>query len=218
MTVRLTMLCATTAEDGLGQVFGDGAVSERRRRELAAMTATLPPYAVALRGPSARCAQTAEALAVAAVPEPELRDLDHGSWNGRTPEDIAAVDPHGLSVWLTDPDAAPHGGETVRELCRRTAAWLDTLPAGTGRVLVVTEVSVIRAALVHALSVPVRSFPHLRIPPGSAVTLTLSDGRWSTRFDRITVPHRRKSADGVPTVAVPTTPTTRQRMCLTGRP
>ncbi|AEY87991.1 hypothetical protein SHJG_2717 [Streptomyces hygroscopicus subsp. jinggangensis 5008] len=218
MTVRLTMLCATTAEGGLGRVFGDGAVSEHRRRELAAMTATLPPYAVALRGPSDRCAQTAEALAVAAAPEYALRDLDHGTWDGRTPEDIAAVDPHGLSVWLTDPDAAPHGGETVRELCRRTAAWLGTLPADTGRFLVITEVSVIRAALVHALSVPVRSFRHLHIPPASAVTLTLRDGLWSTRIDRLTVPRRRKPADCVPTVAVPAMPTTRQRVCLTGRP
>ncbi|WP_030986598.1 histidine phosphatase family protein [Streptomyces sp. NRRL WC-3744] len=218
MTVRLTMFCATTAEGGLGRVFGDGAVSDRRRRELAAMTATLPPYALALRGPSARCAQTAEALAIAATPEHALRDLDHGRWDARTPEDIAAVDPHGLSVWLTDPDAAPHGGETVRELCRRTAAWLDTLPAGTGRILAITEASFIRAALVHALSVPARSFGHLQVPPASTVTLTLRDGCWSTRFDRLTVPRRRQTAEGVPTVAVPTTPTTRRRVCLTGRP
>ncbi|MET8564746.1 histidine phosphatase family protein [Streptomyces flaveolus] len=218
MTVRLTMFCAATAEGGLGRVLGDGAVSDRRRRELAAMTAALPPYALALRGPSARCARTAEALAVAATPEDALRDLDHGRWEGRTPEDIAAVDPHGLSVWLTDPDAAPHGGETVREFCRRTAAWLDTLPAGTGRILAITEASFIRAALVHALSVPARSFGHLRVPHASTVTLTLRDGCWSTRFDRLTVPRRRQTADGVPTVAVPTTPTTRRRMCLTGRP
>ncbi len=182
------------------------------------MTATLPPYALALRGPSARCAQTAEALAVAATPEHALRDLDHGRWDGRTPEDIAAVDPHGLSVWLTDPDAAPHGGETVREFCRRTAAWLDTLPPGTGRILAITEAPFIRAALVHALSVPARSFGHLQVPPASTVTLTLRDGCWSTRFDRLTVPRRRRTAEGVPTVAVPTTPTTRRRVCLTGRP
>ncbi|MET8770239.1 histidine phosphatase family protein [Streptomyces sp. NPDC004658] len=218
MTVRLTMICATTAEGGLGRVLGDGAVSEHRRRELAAMRAALPPYALALRGPSARCAQTAEALAVAATPEYALRDLDHGTWVGRTPQDVAAVDPHGLSRWLTDPDAAPHGGETVRELCRRTAAWLDTLPADTGGVLAIAEESVIRAALVHALSVPARSFRHLQVSPASAVTLTLSDGRWSTRSDRLTARRRRQPADGVPAVAVLAMPTARRRMCLTGRP
>ncbi|MET9446841.1 histidine phosphatase family protein [Streptomyces cinerochromogenes] len=210
MTVRVTMLCATAADSGPERVFGDGALTERRRRELAALKATLPPYPPALRGPSARCARTAAALGIEALPEHALRDLDHGSWDGRSVADVAAEDPHGLSAWLADPDAVPHGGESVRALCRRTAAWLDALPTGPGPVLTITEDSVIRAALVHALSLPARAYRQLEVPPSSEVTLTLHDGLWSTRIGRLTVPQRRQSSDGPATVAVLTLPATRR--------
>ncbi|MFJ4521513.1 histidine phosphatase family protein [Streptomyces sp. NPDC088810] len=209
MTVRLTMLCATAADGGHDRVFGDGAPSAR-------VTAAPPPYAQALRGPSARCARTAEALGIDATPEHALRGPDHGAWEGRSPADIAAEDPHGLSVWLTDPDAAPHGGESVRRLCRRTADWLAALPAGTGPVLAIAEESVVRAALVHALALPARAFRHLDVP--SAVTLTLRDGRWSVRLAAPTVPRRWQPADGASTVAVLPMPAARRRLCPTGRP
>ncbi|QTD97115.1 histidine phosphatase family protein [Streptomyces cyanogenus] len=209
MTVRLTMLCATAADGGHDRVFGDGAPGP-------SVTAALAPYALALRGPSARCARTAEALGIDATPEPALRDLDHGAWEGRSRAGIAAEDPHGLSVWLTDPDAAPHGGESVRRLCRRTADWLSALPAGTGPLLVIADESVVRAALVHALSLPARSFRHLEVP--SAVTLTLRDGRWNVRLGAPTIPRRGQPADGSGTVAVLTMPAIRRHLCLSGRP
>ncbi|MES9525637.1 histidine phosphatase family protein [Streptomyces capoamus] len=210
MTVRLTMLCASAADGGQDRLFGDCGSPGTP------VTVALPPYAVALRAPSARCARTARALGVDATPEHALRGLDHGAWEGRTLADVAAEDPYGLSVWLTDPDAAPHGGETVRRLCRRTADWLGALPAGTGAVLAVVEESVVRAALVHALSLPVRSFRYLDVP--SALTLTLRDGRWSARPAAPAAPRHRGAADGSVLVAAPAVPVTRRHPCLTGRP
>ncbi|MFF9765344.1 histidine phosphatase family protein [Streptomyces sp. NPDC014636] len=215
--MRLTMLCATAAEGRHDQVFGDGALSHRDRRELMTARAALPPYSLAFRAPTVRCAQIAEALAVEATPEYALRDLDYGTWDGRPLREIAAEDPYGLSTWLTDPDAAPHGGESVGRLCRRTAAWMESLPAGMGSVLAITEGSVIRAALVHALSVPARSFWHLEVPPFSAVTLALHDGHWTARLGRLTAPQHREPTDGSASVAVLTRRATPRQMCLTGR-
>ncbi|MCZ7456894.1 histidine phosphatase family protein [Streptomyces sp. WMMC940] len=192
MGLRLTFLCASPVEGTRGPAFGDGPLDGRAANEKAA----LPPYSQAFRAPSARCAQTAEALGVAATPEEALRDIDHGTWSGRTHADIRAEDPHGLSAWLTDPDAAPHGGESVGRLCRRTASWLEALPDGAGRVLAITEASVVRAALVHALSVPARVFPHLDVPHRSAVTLTRCDGLWHAGVGDPEVPRQRASADG----------------------
>ncbi|MYX94218.1 histidine phosphatase family protein [Streptomyces sp. SID486] len=218
MRVRLTMLCATAAEGRHDQVFGDGALSARDRLELVAARAALPPYSLAFRAPSARCARIAEALAVEATPEDALRDLDYGTWAHRPLREIAADDPYALSSWLTDPDAAPHGGESVRRLCRRTAAWLDSLPPGMGSVLAITEGSVIRAALVHALAVPARSFWHLDVPSFSAVTLTMCDGHWTARLGRLATPQQREPTDGSAPVAVLTVQAAPRRMCLTGRP
>ncbi|MGX4694759.1 histidine phosphatase family protein [Streptomyces sp. JNUCC 63] len=97
--------------------------------------ASLPAHSSAMRSPSSGSALTAAVLGLKAAVEPALRDLDYGTWRGRTVADIAAADPYGYSAWLTDPDAAPHGGETVRELCRRVAHWLSALPPDTGRAL-----------------------------------------------------------------------------------
>lgn len=218
VTVRLTMLCATASPGNRDQVFGDGTRDEPGRREVSAAHAALPPYARAVRTPSAPCARRAEALAVEAVPEDALRDLDYGAWDGRALRDIAAEDPHALSVWLTDPNAAPHGGESVARLCARTAAWLRTLPAGQGHVLAITEAAVVRAALVHALAVPARSFWHLRVPRLATVTLTLRDGLWSVRLGQpAAAEHRPSPAWGPSPVAVPVPPAVPRQLCLVGR-
>lgn len=196
MSLRLTFLCVSPVEGTRGPAFGDGPLDRRARRAAANRKAILPPYSLVLRAPSARCAQTAEALGVAATPEDALRDIDHGTWSGRTLADIRAEDPHGLSAWLTDPDAAPHGGESVGRLCRRTASWLEALPDGAGCVLAITEGSVVRAALVHALSIPARAFLHLDVPHRSTVTLTRSGGLWHAGLGDPEVPRQRASADG----------------------
>ncbi|WP_318199696.1 histidine phosphatase family protein [Streptomyces sp. SCL15-4] len=214
VTVRLTMLCATATPGSPGRVFGDGLPGEDGR---SGATAALPPYARALRAPSVRCARIAEALAVEAAPEDALRDLDYGAWEGRLLQDIAAEDPHGLSTWLRDPRAAPHGGESVARLCARTAAWLTALPAGPGRVLAITEAPVVRAALVHALAVPARAFWQLRVPPLSTVTLTLSEGHWTARLGRPAAPRRPSTAEEAVPVAALTLRPGRERLCLAAR-
>ncbi|MFF4713341.1 histidine phosphatase family protein [Streptomyces eurythermus] len=211
VTVRLTMLCATVTPGDPDRVLGDENV-------VTAVRAALPPYARALRAPSARCARIAGALAVEATPEEALRDLDYGAWDGRPLRDIAATDPHGLSAWLTDPEAAPHGGESVARLCERTAAWLTALPGAPG-LLAITEAAVIRASLVHALAVPARAFWQLRVPPLSTLTLTLRDGHWTARLTPSPAPLRLPPTAGesVP-CAVLTLPAGRERLCLAGRP
>ena len=69
--------------------------------------------------------------------EPELRDWDVGHWRGRGLDDIAAEDPTGLHAWMTEPAAAPHGGEALVELLRRVERWLGAVPAG-GHTVAVT--------------------------------------------------------------------------------
>lgn len=177
MTNRLTLLCARPADT----VLADAPLSERELSGTGAARAALPPHSSAIRSPSAGAALTAAVLGLRAAAEPALRDLDHGTWHGSAVADIAAADPYGYSAWLTDPDAAPHGGETVRQLCRRTGHWLSSLPAGTGSTLAVVDPAVAQALLVHALSEPVRAFWRLRVAPLHAVSLTRRGDVWSVQ-------------------------------------
>ena len=105
-----------------------------------------------------------------------------GRWQGRTLDEVAAADGAGLAQWMSDPEAAPHGGESVAQLCARTAAWMDGLPDDAGRVLAVVEQAVARAALLHALGAPRQSFWRIDVPPLSAVQLTGRSGRWNLRI------------------------------------
>jgi broad specificity phosphatase PhoE len=129
------------------------------------------------RGPELRCAQTAEALGWDAVADESLADLDHGSWRGRS---LAEIDQNELLTWMTDPDAAPHGGEPVSAVLNRVATWLDR-QADVGRLGIVTSPAVVRAAVLAALGAPATAFWRVDISPLTVTQLTGAPGRWTVR-------------------------------------
>ncbi|GII93876.1 histidine phosphatase family protein [Sinosporangium siamense] len=144
------------------------------------LSASAVPVGGVLRGPEKRCADTALHLGLAAGVDPELRDQDHGVWRRRSLAEVQAADPAGVAAWLTDPGAAPHGGESLRALLTRVGEWLDRLPAG--RVTAITHPAVVRAAIVHALGAPPGAWRRLDPTPLARVTLTGRDGRWNVRL------------------------------------
>ncbi|MFE5917648.1 histidine phosphatase family protein [Streptomyces sp. NPDC056468] len=182
MTVRLTLLCAAAPVERDVR-FGDVPLDERALRQAKATAGALPSATTLLTAPSQRCTQTAHALGWDAVTaEPALRDIDMGSWHSRTLSEVAAGDGADLATWMSDPEAAPHGGESVADVCRRVAAWLDALSADEGRILAVVEQAVARSAVVHVLDAPQRSFWNVDVPPLSTVQLTGRNGRWNLRM------------------------------------
>jgi len=189
MTIRLTLLTPAPGPDPRRAHIGaDGPLDEdarRKAREAVAATAVaaLLPADRHLSAPSRRCRETAGALGLDAAAETALRDLDLGSWRGRTLDEVAAAEPDALAAWTTDPAAAPHGGESVLDLCRRVARWLDALAESAGgRVLAVADASVARAAVVHALAAPPHAFWRIDVPPLTPVRLTGRAGRWNLRL------------------------------------
>ncbi|MFB8236668.1 histidine phosphatase family protein [Kitasatospora purpeofusca] len=172
------------AGDGGDAVRDGDALDGAGVRAARALRPDLPAASHRFVSPSARCRRTAEELGLAdAVAEPELRGCATGRWRGRTLDEVAAEEPEAVMAWLADPAAAPHGGESVRQLCARVAGWLDGTAAGlTGRVLVVAEPDAVRAAVVHALGVPDQVFRRLDVPPLAVVELTGRAGRWNLRL------------------------------------
>lgn len=178
MTIRLTLLCAAANAEREPR-FADEPLDERAVRQTRAAAAALPPAGVQYTAPSQRCRGTAAALGLDATVDNALRDIDMGSWQGRTLDEIASSDTAAFTAWMTDPEQAPHGGESVAALCQRVTAWLHDLAAENGRVLAVVEQSVARAAVVSALSAPMSSFWRIDVPPLTAVQLTGRAGRWN---------------------------------------
>ncbi|MFB6810576.1 histidine phosphatase family protein [Streptomyces sp. NPDC056387] len=111
-----------------------------------------------------------------------LRGPDTGEWAGRTLEEVSAEDPAAVHRWLTDPDYAPPGGESVAALIARVGAVLGGLAAGTHRAVV--DQAVVRAAVVHALELPAAAFWRLDVRPDTVTTLTGRLGRWNLQLGR----------------------------------
>ncbi|MGW5781180.1 histidine phosphatase family protein [Streptomyces sp. NPDC003863] len=182
MTVRLTLIPPATSESLREVRFDDDRPLDPTGIARAeALASAVVPAPRAYSSPSRRCLRTAEALGLHAEPVDALAGCDMGRWRGRTLEVVAVAEEAGVSAWLSDPAAAPHGGESLRDLRVRVGAWLDGLTAGSGRVTAVAEPDVIRAAMVHALAAPDVTAWRLDVRPLTAVHLTGRAGRWNLR-------------------------------------
>jgi broad specificity phosphatase PhoE len=161
-------------------------------REFARLQATgwTPPRARKIYvAPEQRTRQTAEAFGLDVLISEELRDLDYNFWRGKSLDEVQEIDPEGIGLWLTDPDASPHGGESIMKLLGRIEGWLGQQEPG--HTLAITHPAVIRAAVVIALDAPAYSFWRIEIPPAS-----LTDLRWNGRSWTLRSCGCRLSGDG----------------------
>jgi broad specificity phosphatase PhoE len=149
---------ATWAADARGRITGDRAVCS----------------------PALAGRQTAAALGLAVTIEPRIGDWDLGRWRGHTLDEIAATEPEAVQAWLTDPDAVPHGGESLSGLLARVEQWLDALPAD-GHTVVITHPAVVRAAVVGTVAAAAPGFWRIDIAPLTATVLRGRPGRWTLR-------------------------------------
>src|SRR4051794_18215227 len=121
--------------------------------------------------PERRASETAAALGVAsslgvaAAPCDELRAWSAGAWSGQSVAWVAEHDSDGFRAWRTDPNATPAGGESVTALLWRVAGWLEAQSLAAGRILVIADPAVIRAAVLHALGASPATFWRLDVPP-----------------------------------------------------
>lgn len=130
--------------------------------------------------PAPACRQTAAALGLTATLDPLLREWDLGRWRGRTLAEVAAAEPDGIGLWLSEPAMAPHGGEPLSDVLARAAHWLAGVPVD-GHTVAVTHPALVRGILVSALGAPPDSFWRIDIAPLTATVLRGGGGRWTLR-------------------------------------
>jgi broad specificity phosphatase PhoE len=146
------------------------------RAAAAALAAALPARCDVVCSPAARCLQTAEAAGLEARVDTVLAECDFGCWAGLR---LADVDADGARAWMLDPDAAPHGGETLRAFAARVARWLDGEAYRDGTAVAITHGGVVKAAVAHALGAPLEAFWRIDAAPLSITELHAHDGRWT---------------------------------------
>lgn len=177
---------------------GDEALDARGRADAAALAAVLPARpGVVLTSPAVRCRQTAQAAGLdGASADPALSECDFGTWAGRSLAEVRAADEAAATAWMTDPDAAPHGGESLTRFAARVAAWLDEQAADDGRAMAVTHGGVVKAAVVHALGAPLAAFWRIDVAPLALTELHAHEGRWTVT--RVNAGVRAPTTAGAP--------------------
>jgi broad specificity phosphatase PhoE len=182
MPLRLTLICHAATPATRASAFPlDDPIEARAIAQAAALRPSLARADRVLTSPALRARQTAEALALDAAFDPALRDCDFGCWSGCTLAQLQREDPTGLAAWMADAEAAPHGGESLADLCRRVATWIDERTTEGGHTIAVTHAGVIRAAILHVLAAPLRSFWRIDIEPLGVVDLRSDGMRWALR-------------------------------------
>ncbi len=119
-------------------------------------------------------------LGLSAILADELKDCDYGRWRGRSMDALETEDPEGLLAWLSDPSAAPHDGESVERLIGRVGSWIDEQRT-VKHTVAVTHQSIIRAAIVHTLQIPVHTFWRIDVAPLTVTDLRFSRAVWTVR-------------------------------------
>lgn len=182
MLARLTMI-ASGAALGMrkGRFPNDEALEPQALERARAMAASPRRADRVWTSPALAARQTAQALGLEASVEPLLAEQDFARWAGRSFEEIQAEDADGMAAWFADPDAAPHGGETLSAVSQRGAALVERLAGEGGHTIAVTHPVLIRAAIVHVLGAPLSSVWKIDIEPLSLTDLRNDGRRWVLR-------------------------------------
>lgn len=130
-------------------------VGQEQSRLSARCLATDPPDLIATSD-LVRAASTAEALAqLIDAPvkiEPRLREIDLGSWQGLTRDEVAASYPEQFAEWLDGHAPLDRGGETRAQLDDRVLAALRDIDVD--HVLLVTHGGTARSIIETLLGLP----------------------------------------------------------------
>jgi broad specificity phosphatase PhoE len=158
----------------------DEALEEREIARVKSIDWRVPGAQQIVSAPERRAQMTALSLGLPASITEDLRDCHFGSWRGRELSQVQDDDPAGLVSWLTNPAAAPHGGESIDALVGRVKGWLDR-QRGAGHTIAVTHPSIIRSAIILALDAPLQSFWRVDIAPISLTDLRYNGSTWTLR-------------------------------------
>lgn len=117
------------------------------------------PLAGAVTSDLTRCRETAGIVLagrdITPRPEPRLREIDLGQWEGLTVKEVSERFPGSYQRRGCDlADCRPEGGESFADVQARAVAALADLAEADGNILVVAHGGVNRTILCHALGIP----------------------------------------------------------------
>jgi probable phosphoglycerate mutase len=116
----------------------------------------------------------AERLGVPVEEEPGFAEMDFGTWDGLTFEEVAAEYPADLDAWVGTTDQRPGGGESLQMVRDRVLAALDGVLARHvgGTVVVASHVTPIKVVVADAIGAPLESQFRMELRPASVTVVS----------------------------------------------
>lgn len=108
-----------------------------------------------------------------------LREIDVGTWQGKTAEELQALYPRHYKTWKEDIGSAhPDGGESVAEVQKRALSCVKRIAKRhSGQTVVVgTHGVVLRSLICHALNLPLSEMKTLPYVTNASITVMTCDG------------------------------------------
>lgn len=139
------------------QGHAQGHLSDEGRRQARAAASRLEDYDLILSSDLERTLETVEELGVDAIPDPTWREVDVGSWAGKTFQQTLEEDGETLSAMRAGEDVALGGGETLSDLSRRVWSGIEDVFSSLGEdghALVVTHGGVIMSVVADLWQLP----------------------------------------------------------------
>mgnify|MGYP001008811203 CR=1 FL=1 len=121
-------------------------------------------YASDLTRAMETAAPLAERFGLPVIPDPQLRELNFGAWEGRNFNDVNAENPDAMKNFYNDPEQANiPDSENFTDFQRRVAGRVREIAAQERgkRIVIVSHGASIRILLANLLSMPIRSIWHL---------------------------------------------------------
>ena len=141
-----------------------------RRSANGSMPSSPRPYAA----PASPARSSPNASGVPLEDEPGFAEMEFGTWDGMTFDEVAATEREALEKWLGSLDERPGGGESLVMVQERVLAALERLLARhAGRTVVVaSHVTPIKVVVAEALQAPLTSQFRMELRPASVTVVT----------------------------------------------
>jgi probable phosphoglycerate mutase len=162
-------LCGRMPGVGLGETGREQARALGRRLAQSRLSAV---YSSPMQRARETAAFVGEACGLPVTLDDAIDEIDFGAWSGRAFSELDGQPD--WRRWNEDRGRKrPPGGESMAEVQARVARWLEgVMGRHPGQaVAAVSHADVIKAAVAHALGLPIHFHDRFEISPGSATTL-----------------------------------------------
>jgi broad specificity phosphatase PhoE len=156
----------------------DDPLSETGWQQMWASIPETPSWDLIISSPLLRCVEFARALAERSqIPcsiVDDMKEIGFGEWEGKTPDEIIALDPNALDRFINDPiHNRPEGAESLEDFSTRVwSAYQVIVKEHQGKhILIVAHAGVARAITANVLGMRLDdAYSRLKVEYGAVVS------------------------------------------------